>query len=101
MSPNHIHYVPLLKGKMGEFGALRELSPAIRSSILPLIDVPRIKVSGRTPVESLEKHLGRVLNHFSKSWPEGRLVFVDFYDLDLGLRTSNSTQGKLALTPLF
>lgn len=86
-------YVPILKGKMGEFGALRELDPDIRSSILPLIDVPRIKIEdpGGTPAESLEKHLGRVLKHFSQSWPARQPIFVDFYDLDLGLRTSDGT----------
>ncbi len=73
LSFNKVQYVPFLKGKMGEFGALRELDPIVRSSILPLIDVLRIKISGpeRKPVEPLEKHLDRVLKHFSKLWPSG------------------------------
>ena len=32
LNDNNVQYVPILKGKMGEFGALRELDPSVRSS---------------------------------------------------------------------
>jgi len=35
-------YVPILKGKEGEFAAREELSTAVRDVILPLVEVPRV-----------------------------------------------------------
>lgn len=35
------HYVPILKGKEGEFKALSTLSSAAKARLTPFIDIPR------------------------------------------------------------
>ena len=40
---DHKHYVPILGGKAGEYRALRELTPAIKSNLTPLVEVPPVQ----------------------------------------------------------
>ena len=45
------HYVPNLKGRQGEYGALETLSLAIKRRLTPLIEIPPIPLNfkeGRT-----------------------------------------------------
>ena len=39
---DHRHYVPILKGKMGEYTALAELRDEQKDSLTPLIEVPPV-----------------------------------------------------------
>ncbi len=41
MSPEPL-YVPVLKGKEGEFAALEALEPDVRVRLMPLIEVPDV-----------------------------------------------------------
>jgi hypothetical protein len=38
----HPSYVPLLKGKEGEYGALEALPSDIRTRLMPLIEIPDV-----------------------------------------------------------
>jgi hypothetical protein len=78
------HYFPILKGKAGEFRALRELTAAVRDHITPLIDVARVPVVDRP--KPLELHLNKTINGVAKSWGSGRPIFIDLFDLDLKAR---------------
>jgi hypothetical protein len=74
------HYVPILKGKKGEFDALRTLSPAARARLTPVIDVPPVRTNYRlnAPETTLEKHLARlVAKYLTPSWERSRGIFVD------------------------
>jgi hypothetical protein len=42
------HYVPILKGKDGEFRALEHLTPKIRRNLTPFIDIPRGDIDRKT-----------------------------------------------------
>lgn len=52
-------YVPVLKGKDGEFGALEVADGTTRSGLLPLIDVPPVPWDSEKekPRRTLDQHL--------------------------------------------
>ena len=58
-STEKVLYIPALKAKGGEFGALAALSPKAKARILPLLDVLPVPVDFRTnaPKKTLDKHL--------------------------------------------
>src|SRR6185503_14848493 len=97
---DHLHYVPLLKGKQGEFGALKELSDSVKMRLTPLIDVPRADWDwGKgKPKKSLDAHIETITKQIEKSWGAERPFFIDFFDADLSIRTSNGTHPITCLT---
>jgi hypothetical protein len=89
----HDHYVPLLKGKAGEFDALRHTAPATRGRLTPLIevveepwdwddDVPRIP---------LEDHLERTVSRLADAWGGEEELFVELRWLDPDARTTRGS----------
>ncbi|WP_319407474.1 beta family protein [uncultured Desulfosarcina sp.] len=87
------HYVPILKGKDGEFRALSKLNPNTLVGFTPFIDVPRRDVDPKTGIPKLEveEYLRRKAEKISKNWRKDRPVFVDVFDIDLELETTNGT----------
>ena len=81
------HYVPVLKGKQGEFRALAKLSPKAIKNLTPLIDVPRISQKSR---KALDKHLDDVAHAIISSWNIEIPFFVDLFSIRLEERTSNN-----------
>jgi hypothetical protein len=71
-------YVPILKGKEGEFAALESLSNDVSKSIMPLIEVPGIPYdfSKERPSRTLEDHVVAVVERIKRCWPD-RPIFVD------------------------
>ena len=85
---DHDHYVPILKGKDGEYRALKVLSPEVKEQFTPLIDVPRIPWDyprGR-PKKTLHKHIEWTLSRIETSWGEGLPMFPDLYHSEHGNR---------------
>jgi hypothetical protein len=60
-------YVPILKGKEGEFMALQRLSPEVRAGLTPFIDV-----------QQREKAPQWIAKKLLKSWGVMRPIFLDF-----------------------
>ncbi|MGD0236487.1 MAG: hypothetical protein ABSC55_18355 [Syntrophorhabdales bacterium] len=83
------HYVPILKGKEGEFRALALLAPSVRRKITPFIDVPRVDIDIRTnkPKDPIHVYLEKKVEKIRKFWGTDQELFVDVFDLDLNLRT--------------
>lgn len=71
-------YVPILKGKEGEFAALSELSDAVRDTILPLIEVPRVPYDyvNERPTKTLDEHVAGVADRLQRCWQD-RPVYLD------------------------
>ena len=87
----HKHYVPILKGKEGEFRALSTLAPVSKRILTPLIDIPRRDINPDTqqPNKLLESYLSKKANRIYSCWGSTRPIFVDLFDLALDLRMKN------------
>ncbi len=84
------HYIPILKGKTGEFQALSHLKPSIKKRLTPLIDIPRrdLDPSNQKPKGTLESHLCKKIKLLVGNWGGKAPIFVDFYDIYPEYRTS-------------
>ena len=62
-------YVPILKGKEGEYAALEALSPEIRSTLLPLIEIPAIPQDFATnlPAKNMDDYIKDIPDKLKRS----------------------------------
>lgn len=73
------HYVPVLKGKAGEFGALGSLLPTVKDRVTPLIEVfsvPFDWTAGRD-AKTLDEHLRSTVAGVADTWGSDRSVWLD------------------------
>jgi hypothetical protein len=63
-------YVPVLKGKEGEYGALEELSADVRRRLMPLIEIPDIPYdyANESPAKSLDQHVVGIAERLQRCW---------------------------------
>jgi hypothetical protein len=66
--PNPI-YVPILKGKEGEYAALEALSTDIKGLLMPLIEIPAIPYdyANERPAKSLDDHIAEIPERLKKA----------------------------------
>lgn len=76
---NHQHYVPILKGRDGEYGALQTLSPDVKKRLTPLLEVPPIAwdFGEDRPAKTVDEHLAKVSTKIERAWGLERPLFVD------------------------
>ncbi len=90
-------YVPILKGKEGEFAALEALNAEVRSRLTPLIEIPEIPFDYSTelPAKTLDEHLADIPSRLKRAC--GALPF--YLDVQSLKRTRlvNSTQTVLGM----
>jgi len=86
---DHRHYVPILKGKAGEYDALKHLSPGVKPQLTPIIEVPPIesKYEGELgvptgPKATIDEHVGEVSERIRDSWGTDHPVFVDLLHVE-------------------
>ena len=86
---NEAMYVPVLKGKPGEFQAIKMLFPETVEGIIPFIDFPSVDLTpegfGKVP---LELHLKSICDHLIASW--GSDVYFDLLNVGLKDRVLNN-----------
>lgn len=93
------HYVPILKGKAGEFDALAHLYSKTRPHLTPLIDVPRILLDKEgVPTKVLDKHLLHVARRIKNCWGNIKPIFIDIADIKL---TDRTVEGDHPLSCIF
>jgi hypothetical protein len=75
----HHHYVPILKAKDGEYGALLELPLAVRRVITPLLEIPPIDwdYTADRPKKTIDQHLNKVGDKIERAWGLCGHLFVD------------------------
>ncbi len=85
------HYIPILKGKEGEFKALAHLPDSAKNRITPFIDIPRgvLDMHTNRPKDPIDTYLSKKAKKIHGAWGTSRHIFVDVFDLDLNLRTPN------------
>lgn len=69
-------YVPILKGKEGEFAALEVLAPDVRARILPLIEIPGVPYdyANERPARSLDAHVAPIGDRLRRCWSDAPLL---------------------------
>jgi hypothetical protein len=88
-------YVPVLKGKEGEFAALEALDPNIRVRLIPLIEVPGVPYdyANERPSKSLEDHVAGIAERLLRCCPNLPL----YIDLPWFKEEENLANGRVAL----
>lgn len=95
-------YLPILKGKKGEYDALKELTSEEKKLILPLIEIPAIPWDfvNEKPATTIEKQIDSSVKSIIKTWNENLEILIDTYYLEENLnskgdKTLNSIVEKL------
>lgn len=75
---DHLHYVPVLKWRQGEYQALLKLAPTIKDWVTPLFEIPTEQwdFENDAPAKSLDEHLGKFGRRLKAKWGS-RYCFVD------------------------
>ena len=94
------HYVPAIKWRQGEYGALEELRAHHKVDITPLVDVPPIPwdFAEERPTKTIDTHVARMPDQMVKAWGKERPIFVDIGLVDPGARLAT---GQHPLDGLF
>ncbi len=90
-------YLPILKGKKGEYDALKELSDEEKKLILPLIEIPAIPWDfvNEKYASTIEKQTQSSVKSIKKAWNNGGEILIDTYYLEenfnsTGVKTLNN-----------
>jgi Beta protein len=94
------HYVPILKGREGEYGALKQLSKSARSRLTPLIEVPPIPwdFANGMLAKTLDEHLKKTCSNIHKAWGIDRPLFLDTLWLSDGSKMKDDSHPLEFLT---
>jgi hypothetical protein len=76
---DHTQYVPIIKGRRGEYRALATLAPDVMARLTPIIEIPPIDWDheNETPMRTVDAHVGRVAPALQQAWGVSRSFFVD------------------------
>ncbi|HEB55827.1 MAG TPA: hypothetical protein ENI98_05885 [Gammaproteobacteria bacterium] len=90
---NSYHYVPMLKAKQGEYGALAELAGDIKKHITPLLEIPPVPwdYQNEKPSKSIDEHLVGIPAKIEKSWGTEQPLFLDLYYIEPGDQMSDGS----------
>jgi Beta protein len=72
-------YVPILKGRMGEFGALAAMPIDRKRALTPFFEVPPVPWDHKNqrPAKSIDEHLQKLDENIERSWGKGGSFFVE------------------------
>lgn len=87
-------YVPVLKGKEGEFAALEVLTPEVKRHLMPLIEIPKVPYdyANDRPAKSLDDHVAGVAERLRKCFSHAPL----YLDLPWFEEEENLKDGRVA-----
>ncbi len=76
---DHKHYIPILKGRQGEYGALQTMSPTVKENLTPIIEIPPIPWdhARHRPAKTMNQHLAKIDSTIEQSWGSDRAAYVD------------------------
>jgi hypothetical protein len=72
-------YVPILKGREGEYSALEALEPDVRARLLPLIEIPSVPFDfpNEAPAKTLDAHVSPIPDRLKRCWGNARPLLLD------------------------
>lgn len=75
---DHLHYVPILKWRQGEYQALLKLTTTIKDWVTPLFEIPTEQwdFENDAPAKSLDEHLAKFGKRLKAKWGS-KYCFVD------------------------
>jgi hypothetical protein len=93
---SHPIYVPILKGREGEYAALQELDPIIKGLVLPLIETPSVPYDFQKErqAKTLDEHVSGIPDRLRRCWGSVGPVLLDMPWFEEGERLSD---GSVAL----
>lgn len=99
MKFDHRHYVPVLKGKRGEFDGLERLESEARPLVTPLLEVAPIPwdYAEDRVAKTVDDHLAGTTRQLVRAWGPGEPIFVDLRFIDDGERLANGTHPVVAV----
>lgn len=85
---NQYHYVPILKGKEAEYGALKMLKGKLKERVTPLWEIPSIPYDFQNscPAKTIDEHLDNIEERILASWVFNRPAFIDLNNIYEGER---------------
>lgn len=88
---DEFQYVAILKGRLGEYGALEELSSNLKKFVAPVIEIPPIDWDHKLsqPAKTLDQHLQKVGPNLARAWGPGEPVFLDLMWISESGRLAN------------
>jgi hypothetical protein len=88
-------YVPVLKGKEGEYGALETLPSDVRTRLMPLIEIPDVpyNYTDEGAAKSLDDHVSGIARRLRKCWESSPL----FLDLPWSEGEERLSDGRVSL----
>jgi hypothetical protein len=77
-------YIPIVKGRDGEYGALSSLSTRTLKVVTPLLEIPPIPwdFPKQKPAKTIDQHLKKLGVKVEKAWSGGYPIFVDLLWLE-------------------
>ncbi|WP_353852512.1 beta family protein [Rhodococcus sp. (in: high G+C Gram-positive bacteria)] len=82
---NQGHYIPILKGRLGEFNALRRMPPELKDAYTPLIEIAptgdETNDDGEVTGAGLDGSLAKSIERLGRYWPTSRDCIVDTHGL--------------------
>ena len=97
---SHTRYVPILKGRDGEYGALQTLSDSVRSVLTPVLELPPIPwdFEADRPARTIDTHLKKMGQKIERAWGTTSDMFVDLIWIS---ETERMADGEHPLTFAF
>lgn len=81
---DRMHYVPILKGKAGEFDAIETLSATAKQAITPLLEMPPIGWDFRNdrPEATIDEHVDGFAEKILGAWGTADVAMLDLEQVD-------------------
>jgi len=100
---DHTHYIPILKGKQGEYDAVQKLFSSDRAALTPVFEVPAVDFDykNQQPKKTEAAHLTASCNKMVTGWGKARHFYVDLGDARLNTPVLGDANGRHPYTFMF
>ena len=92
-------YVPILKGRNGEYGALEAVPSALKAFLTPVIEIPPVdwNYAANRPLKTIDQHLQKVANQIERAWGHHQAILIDLMWIEDNARMTDGTHPAIYL----